>query len=289
MTAAVLEVGPVQLHIPGRTLNLSAEHWAKIECAIVWAERGFAEQSKGLLGEVEGELAEEVRARIRRSRSERAAGIAVRKEPTLTKDMARRLAKADHKACFGGKQGKAQAREIVREVGDQLKAREESAALQEHIEALGKLEGGRGGEVSVSRAGAIRVSNRDGLQNLLASGALVPVQYYAGLKYRDLVEALREPLGSQLDDRKLGAGGEIDPEREQRRQRARQAKERELVKVEAMVTHKAQNGRGLTALRLVAGEGRAVAQFGGSGTARALYTKALAGALDVLADHWGLQ
>jgi hypothetical protein len=131
--------------------------------------------------------------------------------------------------------------------------------------------------------GRRRILTRDGLESLSANSAITPLQYAAGMRYRDLFEATERSIKSNLND---AVSGSEDKRRLDSIGQKIQARKR----LEAKVQAASKNGRGLTSLRLVAGEGRTIYAIAPKSNAnQRLYRDALLIALDVCADHWGLQ
>lgn len=196
------------------------------------------------------------------------------------------------------------ARDTLREFeqGRRQVAEQDASDLRfAELEALERLRDPDSEEVVETRkSGGLRVLNRDGLETLLSAQSVSPLQYAAGMRYRDLFEATERSIKSNLD-RSVGSG-------EDKRQlsdigQKYQARKRLEMKVmeAARRVHKAPaegglkhsdgpNGRMLRTLREVAGEGRSITSIsGGKSHNRKLNVEALADALDVCAKHWGMQ
>jgi hypothetical protein len=163
------------------------------------------------------------------------------------------------------------------------------AVRRELDAALGAaLRGGlQDGEVLVrfNDDGAVRVKNRDGLETLLASGAITPAQAKAGVAYRQCFEAAPRGLGSCLGRAGEGAGGGVLGSFGRSAAELRRAYlVARLGQLERAVTDVAVDGRELHALRAVAGEGMSISAYAGrGGQARDQARQALARALDAIA------
>jgi hypothetical protein len=181
----------------------------------------------------------------------------------------------------------AQARRLRQDLEAQLEAAADAAWLDGALAETAALEQTRGGAVERS-PGRVRISGRDGLRTLEASGALSPRQVAAGLHYRDRFEAAQSRAGSALALRPGGGGGAADvPERIAAR--LAQAR-RDLDRMErAVVARYAAEGRpalaadALLVLREVAGLGRAVRELSTSGRRRTALTARLGEGLEVVA------
>jgi hypothetical protein len=175
---------------------------------------------------------------------------------------------------------------------DELRAMEEGRRLGEEHDALALrfaelevLERARDPEakevVETAKSGRRRILTRDGLESLLQANAITPLQYVAGLRYRDLYEATERSIKSNLD--RSISGSEDKRKLEDVGQKI-QARNRLEAKVQA-----AGNGRLLNTLRRIAGEGRTISNISTAKSQdRKLNGDALRIALDVCADHWGL-
>lgn len=288
------------LVVPGETVLVGAQLCETLEQAILWQAEGFTDQSRRWLSQAEDAMANSlrVRARIAEAAAARKASIAVgppqlptaergRAAPQIARfDKLRR--KLDLKT-LSDEQRQATAEEMGK-IERSTRDFADKQATQAHVEGLAALEALREGEVTHDRAGRPRVA-RDGLKTLAESGAINTTQWRAGLAYRKLFEEVAEEarVTAAYGDNAGGSAGAFNPDAEAKRQRARVKSQWELKALDLLVSSTARNGRGLTALRLVAGQARSIASFGGSGGSRRLYTEALILALDTLADNWGLQ
>jgi hypothetical protein len=173
------------------------------------------------------------------------------------------------------------AKEAMEQLGQETAAANDRAEVSRgRIETLA-LEQMRGEDVTIAGDGALRITSRDGLDSL----PLSTTERAAALWYRELYERTqRAPKVASWGDRPMGEMRDrscfkdwgLDTDRPQA--------------VEAKVMAACKNGRGLTALRLVAGEGRTINSIsGGKSQNRKLNTEALIVALDVVADFRGLQ
>jgi hypothetical protein len=164
------------------------------------------------------------------------------------------------------------------EIGAEVK-RELLAQLNESVD----LEKKRGGKVIQPKSGPVRMSHRDGLQLLWDSGALSRRQLLAGMAVRELAELCTDGLRSQLEDR-VGGGGSGSNDGLIVHLLLSAKNTLFLSYIEAAVQSKSRNGRELTMLRLVAGEGRTISSVSRAGADRALNTAALKVALTAAAD-----
>ena len=178
-------------------------------------------------------------------------------------------------------------RGLEAELAEDLDAERIRVGIDETV----RLERLRGEQVDISKAdkagGRIRVSSRDGLETLAASGAITASQYRAGLLYRGLYEATDPERGlkshmDDLDRRGGGAPGEVPEAWAERRLRLAGA----IAHIEANVRLADRNDRAVRALREVAGHARCIAQLSSGGGGQAAYRRALGLALDVCADHF---
>lgn len=197
----------------------------------------------------------------------------------LNQRQRKRLLLADRLVETGRREDRDRARAILREIESQKKDEAEAAALAARFTEQETLEKARGEWVERSASpehkGRMRIRTRDGLLVLRDSGRLGPAQFAAGLLYRRVFEAVHHgELGSQLDGRQIG--GSSQPKE---RLAIRAHNDAKRLAMEAI----ASPGRELTALRLVAGEGRCISHFAKGGSSQALYAQALAQVLGRLA------
>jgi hypothetical protein len=186
------------------------------------------------------------------------------------------------------KAGLAGLRRIERDLDGQACA----AAVGRGIAESVALEVARGESIELSRRaeteGRVRIRTRDGLETLARSGAISPIQYRAGLLFRDLYEAAdpERDLRSHMEslDRRGGSGEAIREAWAERRLR----QSRTMAVIEAKVRLADRNDRAVRALREVAGHARCVGAMFCGGGSQATYKRALVTALDVCAAHFGL-
>ncbi|MCI3182173.1 hypothetical protein C5708_18170 [Caulobacter sp. CCUG 60055] len=270
--------------------------------------------------------AAEARARLERRRAMLAKGAPVRTRSAdpaaLTREELKRAERATRRGDLDGR--KLAAAEMQRIEAERDRRAEASRRERDQTETLA-LEALRGERVeveTVARAGAaggepagqgtrrLRISTRDGLEMLSRSGGIGRRLYLAGLRYREDFEALDPERGLTPPSwdmaRLAGAGRTSAADRAGRgggdgwaRRRA-QAAER-VAGTERAVQHVDPSyvggagvgpvdkiGRGVLALREVAGKGRCVRHFVSGGTSRARWTDALVAALEVVASRYGL-
>jgi hypothetical protein len=133
---------------------------------------------------------------------------------------------------------------------------------------------------------ALRIKTRDGLLALFPCRELneedkrrSQILRKAGLEYRAIRDATKKELGSSLPTGHVGGGnGSADPLAEKRAKALEKLK-----KVEAAVSADQVNGRGLTALQQIAGEGNVLGFLAKGGKGKDLFAKALRRALGVVA------
>ena len=183
----------------------------------------------------------------------------------------------------------AQALRLRQRLEAQLDAAADADWLDGALAETAALELARGAAVERS-PGRVRISGRDGLRTLEASGALSRRQLSAGLRYRDRFEAAQSRAGSALALRPGGRGGPADVP-QGIAARLAQAR-RDLDRMErAVAARYAAEGRPALAadavlmLREVAGLGRAVRELTTSGRRRTALTARLGEALEVLAGE----
>ncbi len=181
----------------------------------------------------------------------------------------------------------AQARQMRLRLEAQMGAAADAEWLAGALAETAALEQARGAVVERS-PGRVRISGRDGLHTLQATGALDPSQVAAGLRYRERFEAAHPRLASALAIRAGGSGAPQFVERIAARQA--QAR-RDLDCMEhAVAARYAREGRpalaadALLVLREVAGLGRAVRELSGSGRRRTALTARLAETLTELTE-----
>jgi hypothetical protein len=167
----------------------------------------------------------------------------------------------------------------LHEIERGLNDNEEQEALRAHLIMLETLEKGRGGEIEGD--GSMRLTRRDGLESLFSAGGLDKNQHDALCRYRALFETVREGLKSQMGSAAGSGEGEGWQEKRLRARITIQA-------IETRVQAGSRNGRGLTTLRLVAGEGRTISSISKGGSDRALNSRALVRAADDAADVLGI-
>lgn len=167
----------------------------------------------------------------------------------------------------------------------------EQGALDVHFAMLERLEKGRDPTAAPTRdkLGRMRVLSRDGLECLLIAELLTPIQFAAGMRYRALYEATERSLRSAMN-------GDISGREDTRRLEDVGVKIQARKRLEAKVIEASRDGRGrvngraLTALRLIAGQGRTLYALAPKSNAnQQLYKAAFLVALDLCADHWGMQ
>lgn len=183
------------------------------------------------------------------------------------------------------------ARDKLVEIERGRKLAVEDQALDIHLRLLVELEEGRDPSQPPARdsLGRVRILSRDGLECLLIVEKVTPLQFAAGMRYRDLYEATERKIRSNLnreipnsdDKRRLEDVGQNLMARNRLEAKVIDASRDRLGRV---------NGRALTTLRLVAGQGRTVGSLAPKSNAnQQLYWVAFCMALDVCADHWGMQ
>jgi hypothetical protein len=189
----------------------------------------------------------------------------------------------------GGRADKTEGGLLAAQVRDELEEALQSALA--NVKARGER------MAPFNDAGACRVKNRDGLANLVESGALSDVAGRAGLAYRLAHEAGCASLRSALG--RLGEGGGAAP-RGGMLHRSPAELQRAYLMVQLRKMEMAAaglpdpktgrvyviepDGRELMALRMVAGEGLTIEEVsGGGGHAKALYKAALGRALGGIA------
>lgn len=186
----------------------------------------------------------------------------------------------------------AQALRLRQRLEAQLEAAADADWLDGALAETAALELARGAAVERS-PGRVRISGRDGLRTLEASGALSRRQLSAGLRYRDRFEAAQSRADSALALRPGGRGGRGGPADVPQGIAARLAQaRRDLDRMErAVAARYAAEGRPALAadavlmLREVAGLGRAVRELTTSGRRRTALTARLGEALEVLAGE----
>jgi hypothetical protein len=173
--------------------------------------------------------------------------------------------------------------DLARLTVERTHARAEQRAIEAGLDETASL-ARRRGEAVERRAGAMRVTSRDGLQTLYEQGGLPRADYEAGLLYRRCFEALGAGPRSNLDrDFAAPARGFSDVGAAAYAE-LRAGRAEKLQVWEAL----AKTGRQLWVLRLVAGEGRTINSIGPGGSARLANTKALTAVLAAIARERGL-
>jgi hypothetical protein len=184
--------------------------------------------------------------------------------------------------ALAGARERAQRREACKALLIHLKlgARRRRAIAAELIEFRATLfEEARAGVLQDVKAGGRRL-NRDGLDSLPLSGPQrAAAEWYRGVYERTergaRVAAMGDRVGGEPRDQKAKDWG------------AEQVARKE---VEGRVMAGCRNGRGITALRLVVGEGRTITAISsGKSQNRKLNADALMQAIDIVADYRGLQ
>jgi hypothetical protein len=178
-----------------------------------------------------------------------------------------------------------------------LERRRGEQAILHGIDETLSLARARGEEVELAGnpdcIARVRVRSRDGLETLARSGAITPVQFRAGLLYRDLYEAndperdLRSQMSSKafLEGGSAGGGtGRPEAWAERRLRLSRQ-----VAAIEAKVRIADRNGRAVGVLREVAGAARCVSHATTGGGAQASRRRSLILALDIVAGHFGVR
>jgi hypothetical protein len=183
----------------------------------------------------------------------------------------------------------------LRALESALRADETAASVRQGLADTIALERGRGETVEVIAgadvAGRVRIRSRDGLETLQRSGGIDPVQFRAGMLYRDLYEAAdpERDLRSQMRDLdRFGAGraSAAAPEAWQER-RLRRADA--MAAVEDKVRCADRDGCALRTLREIAGHARCISHMSAGGGGQAAHRRALCMALDVVAAHFGVR
>jgi len=139
-----------------------------------------------------------------------------------------------------------------------------------------------------------RITNRDGLETLLAAGALDPIQYAALMRYRALYEAADPLKGLTPPDPDSGGSSAGDPFGSKAlwavRQRA--AKRAAIARLEVAVAS-AAGYQAVWLIREVAGKGTTIRSICDSGTTRGKYAlkvrQSANAILKALAPHEGAQ
>jgi hypothetical protein len=187
------------------------------------------------------------------------------------------------------KRGLAALRRLEREFELQAAA----SAVRQGVAETVALEAARGEAVEISARpesrGRVRIRTRDGLETLERAGVIDPIQYRAGLLYRDLYEATdpERDLRSHLEglERRGKAGDTLAEAWAERKFRLA----RTVAMIEAKVRLADRNDRAVRMLREVAGNARCVGAMFGGGGSQALGKRALVLALEVCAVHFGLR
>jgi hypothetical protein len=304
----LMDFGEVQVVAPNGWPQLTAHDWSDIEAALIVAPA--SDQAAGVVvGWVEARLGvneahrqavfvgrEKVLADIRRRQSQRERAEQDRVHQLLAPWRApaldlKRVAKAERKAASDDpRQAKAGVDELTslerarRARGRAMKV----AADQAEIRTLAE---GRGDVVEIESTdsrghqGRIRLVNRDGLESLFKSGALTPIQYAAGMRYRDLYERVDPEKGLKPMDYagvfSASHGGEGFAQKRSGWMRA-------MLNVETRIRNEDKNGVAVRALQEIAGNRRCISAIVTSGHARTKHTAGLILALDICADFWGL-
>ena len=183
----------------------------------------------------------------------------------------------------------------LRTLEDQLTGAEGEDRIDRGIDETIALERARGARVEVAKAGAgrrrIRIRSRDGLDTLVASGSISPLQQRAGLLYRDLYESTdpERDLHSQMTAAAMTGGGRATaPGAAEAWAERRLRLSGAMAAIEQKVRQADRNGHAVRALREVAGHARCISHFVDGGGAQAAYRRALCAALDVCIAHFRL-
>jgi hypothetical protein len=181
----------------------------------------------------------------------------------------------------------------LRALEAELVGRQADDGIQRGIDETVALGRARGETIEVSKGASRRIRNhsRDGLQTLVATGAISALQQRAGLLYRDLYEATdpERDLRSQMASAAMaGAGGKAAPGAAEAWAERRMRLCRAMAALEAKVRIADRNGRAVRALREVAGHARCISQFVAGGGSQAAHRRALGLALDICISHFGL-
>lgn len=195
----------------------------------------------------------------------------------------RKMADAERRPGRAGHHDRKDARLLLQKLqADLLAEQTQSAVSKGQVESIA-LAAKRGEHIRIVDGQVIN-QDRDGLRNLVRTGGINPIHWMAGLKWRSIYEATERSLRSQIGQ---STGGGVEDDRKLKDVGAQLVTRKEI---EADVMAACKNGRGVTTLRLVAGEGRTITSISrpGKSSDRILNTKALVLALDIVADRFGL-
>ncbi len=132
----------------------------------------------------------------------------------------------------------------------------------------------------------IRITSRDGLEELHRTKKITDQQFLAGMRYRETYDRCDwERKLRPMDPGRIGSphhGGEGYADK-------RAEWIRELTQVEAMIVARTQNAYSLCTIQEMAGSRRSIRSMHGSGTYRAKQVEGLKMALDVCVEHFGVK
>jgi hypothetical protein len=132
----------------------------------------------------------------------------------------------------------------------------------------------------------IRITSRDGLEELHRTKKITDRQFQAGMRYRETYDRCDwERKLRPMDPGRIGSphhGGEGYADK-----RAEWIKE--LTQVEALIVARTQNAYSLCTIQEMAGSRRSIRSMHGSGTYRAKQIEGLIKALDACVEHFGVK
>lgn len=306
----LMDFAGVEIIAPNGWPKLTGRQWADIESALILAAsnqtvaagavildfeerigtrpahrkavRDGAEALNRAIGRANKERAREERARVR---SLPAPWKSPTPDPRLLADAEQKLASTSPKQRAAGQVAMLRIEAMTESRAEALR----NTADQTEILDLAI---GRGDDVEIEASnarghkGRIRIRSRDGLESLFVAGSLTPIQYAAGMRYRDLYERIDPERGLKPMDYEgvftPSHGGEGFAVK-------RSGWMRQVLSLEATIRTKDKNRVAVRALQEVAGLRRTIASFADGGQARARHTEGLKLALDVCAEWFGVK
>ena len=306
--------------------HLASQRWtadlmAPLMCAVLATDAGCRDVARWALRSI-APKADRLRMKLAEQEAARKAEFvrAVALQPPAdqpTPHEIKRLQRAERSIrnarATGGNVAKAADKKV--EALQAIATRQDMRWMHARVQELAELERPRGGEVIVDelvtdvpvlkdgapvwkrgrkvmrqeRVLRPRITNRDGLETLLAAGALNAIEYAALMRYRVLYEMTDPERGLTPPNPDRGGTRPGDPfgAKAVAAAKSRARMRAHIEHLEARVQEEAGQG-GVRILREVAGKGMTIKAIGGGGATRARNTKSLLEALDALVDAFGL-
>jgi hypothetical protein len=306
----LMDFDGLHLLAPNGWPKLTNRQWADIESAMILTANGPSDAAGIVISDLEERMGVRpahrkvisfgenmLRAELRRTqaaarKAERERSVRLLAPWKPPGPDLKLVAKADRKVKSGDpKQIKEGTAELVT-LEEARKSRAEGmriSAEQAEVKACAEARGEEiVAETSAAKGvkGRLRILSRDGLERLFLAGAISPVQYASGMRYRDAYErvdpeASLKPMDyGRIFSPRHGGDGYAHKRAEW---------SNELLNVERQVIERGQHRHALPMLQQIAGNRRSIRSFGGSGGLRAAQIKGLQLALDICAEHFGVK